>query len=86
MYASIHEIHVYSMYIQNWEYNRDELTYLRDIGEGHFGKVLLMRGKVESLILIGLPCLTVVHGFALWVLSKACGVMGRAIVVKVCVT
>ena len=48
------------MYIQDWEYNRDELTYLRDIGEGQFGKVLLMRGKVESLILIGL---TVVHWF-----------------------
>ena len=61
------------MYIQDWEYNRDELTYLRDIGEGQFGKVLLMRAKVESLILIGLPCLTVVHWFVLWVLGQACG-------------
>ena len=65
MYACIHEIHVYSMYIQNWEYNRDELTYLRDIGEGHFGKVLLMRGKVESIM---------------WFMGLCCGYWARLVV------
>ena len=36
-------------YAQDWEYDRDELTYLRDIGEGQFGKVLLMKAKVDQI-------------------------------------
>jgi hypothetical protein len=29
----------------DWEYDRTQLTYLREIGEGQFGKVLLMKAK-----------------------------------------
>ncbi len=37
------------MYIlmQLWEYPRGNLVYLRELGEGQFGKVLLMRAKVS---------------------------------------
>ena len=31
---------------QDWSYDRSQLTYMREIGEGQFGKVLLMKAKV----------------------------------------
>ena len=31
---------------QDWEYPRANLIYLRELGEGQFGKVLLMKAKV----------------------------------------
>jgi len=32
--------------IQEWTHSRDQLIYLRELGEGQFGKVLLMNAKV----------------------------------------
>jgi hypothetical protein len=29
-----------------WDYPRDNLVYMRELGEGQFGKVLLMKAKV----------------------------------------
>ncbi len=37
------------VYSQNWDYPRNNLVYLRELGEGQFGKVLLMKAKVCSL-------------------------------------
>ena len=34
------------MLLQDWSYDRTQLTYMRELGEGHFGKVLLMIAKV----------------------------------------
>ena len=34
------------MLLQDWSYDRGQLTYMRELGEGHFGKVLLMIAKV----------------------------------------
>ena len=34
------------MLLQDWSYDRRQLTYMRELGEGHFGKVLLMIAKV----------------------------------------
>ena len=40
-------IYVRSLYAnQDWSYDRSQLTYMREIGEGQFGKVLLMKAKV----------------------------------------
>lgn len=35
--------------MQDWEYDRTQLTFLRELGEGQFGKVLLMQAKVSFL-------------------------------------
>ena len=40
---------VLTIRLQDWEYDRDQLIYLRDIGEGQFGKVLLMKAKVDCI-------------------------------------
>ena len=37
---------VHFMLLQDWSYDRRQLTYMRELGEGHFGKVLLMIAKV----------------------------------------
>ena len=34
------------MQLQDWSYDRAQLIYMREIGEGQFGKVLLMKAKV----------------------------------------
>ena len=34
---------------QDWSYDRSQLTYMREIGEGQFGKVLLMKAKVTTV-------------------------------------
>ena len=34
---------------QDWEYDRSKLIYLREIGEGQFGKVVLMKAKVQYI-------------------------------------
>ena len=34
---------------KGWDYDRGQLVYLREIGEGQFGKVLLMKAKVDQL-------------------------------------
>ena len=31
---------------QNWQYPRNQLVYMRELGEGQFGKVLLMKAQV----------------------------------------
>ena len=31
---------------QNWQYPRNKLIYIRELGEGQFGKVLLMKAQV----------------------------------------
>ncbi len=33
--------------LQNWSYPRSNLTYMRELGEGQFGKVLLMKATVS---------------------------------------
>ena len=35
---------------QNWEYPRKNLVYLKELGEGEFGKVLLMKAQVSLSI------------------------------------
>ena len=35
---------------QNWEYPRKNLVYLKELGEGEFGKVLLMKAQVNIII------------------------------------
>ena len=35
---------------QDWRYDRTQLVYMREIGEGQFGKVLLMTAKVITAI------------------------------------
>ena len=35
-----------SLCIQDWEYPRSKLVFMRDLGEGQFGKVMLMRAMV----------------------------------------
>ena len=37
---------IFSTKCQDWEYPRHKLIYLRELGEGQFGKVLLMRAQV----------------------------------------
>ena len=34
------------IFSQDWMYDRSNLVYTREIGEGQFGKVLLMKAKV----------------------------------------
>ena len=40
---------IYSTHIhtQQWQYPRSKLTYMRELGEGQFGKVLLMEARVS---------------------------------------
>ncbi len=38
----------YIYYLQNWSYPRSDLTYMRELGEGQFGKVLLMKATVSQ--------------------------------------
>lgn len=33
--------------MQEWEYPRENLIYLRELGEGQYGKVHLMKAKVS---------------------------------------
>ena len=33
---------------QDWEYPRKNLIYLKELGEGEFGKVLLMKAQVSK--------------------------------------
>ncbi len=42
-------MHIYSTHIhtQQWQYPRSKLTYMRELGEGQFGKVLLMEARVS---------------------------------------
>jgi len=37
-------------FTQRWGYPRENLIYLREIGEGQFGKVHLMNAKVRVYI------------------------------------
>jgi len=41
-----YSVHTFFDEIQEWRYSRDQLIYLRELGEGQFGKVLLMNAKV----------------------------------------
>lgn len=34
--------------MQAWEYSRSALIYMKELGEGEFGKVLLMKAHVRS--------------------------------------
>lgn len=34
--------------MQEWEYPRENLIYLRELGEGQYGKVHLMKAKVSE--------------------------------------
>ena len=34
--------------VRQWQYPRSNLTYMRELGEGQFGKVLLMEAKVSK--------------------------------------
>lgn len=44
---------------QEWQYPRSNLVYLRELGEGQFGKVLLMKAQVLTLFIFNHG---VVHG------------------------
>ena len=35
-----------------WNYPRDNLVYMRELGEGQFGKVLLMKAKVAMCVYV----------------------------------
>ena len=35
-----------SVIMQDWQYPRNKLIYTRELGEGQFGKVLLMKAQV----------------------------------------
>lgn len=39
--------------MQEWEYPRKDLIYLKELGEGEFGKVLLMKAQVGIYTKIG---------------------------------
>ncbi len=57
-------------WLQGWEYPRDSLVYVRELGEGQFGKVLLMRTQAVSahyvLLFIDFVCLLLVYLLACW--------------------
>lgn len=42
--------HVITDLMQLWEYSRSGLIYMKELGEGQFGKVLLMKAHVSSYI------------------------------------
>ena len=44
--SQIFSYFVQFQYRQEWKYDRSQLIYMREIGEGNFGKVLLMKAKV----------------------------------------
>ena len=44
---SIMILYVRLIDIQHWYYPRGNLIYMRELGEGQFGKVLLMKAKVN---------------------------------------
>ena len=35
--------------VQDWDYLRSNLIFMRDLGEGQFGKVMLMKATVGEL-------------------------------------
>ena len=43
-------------FVQAWYFARDKLTYMRELGEGEFGKVLLMQAKVRQCMISLGPC------------------------------
>lgn len=45
-YAALEHLESMMYCVQDWMYDRSRLVFLREIGEGEFGKVLLMRTKV----------------------------------------
>ena len=42
-------IYTYVYFIQEWQYPRNRLVYMRELGEGQFGKVLLMKAQVYTM-------------------------------------
>ena len=38
------------LHAQNWQYPRNQLVYMRELGEGQFGKVLLMKAQVCNYV------------------------------------
>ena len=48
LYIVHYSVH-YIVHMQTWEYPRSKLIYMRELGEGQFGKVLLMRANVNKL-------------------------------------
>lgn len=42
----MHILEKYCHPFQDWEYPRKNLVYLKELGEGEFGKVLLMKAQV----------------------------------------
>ena len=40
--------YVFHVSLQEWEYPRESLVYMKELGEGQFGKVHLMKAKVRS--------------------------------------
>ena len=43
VYINVFFVH---LFLQEWDYPREKLTYMRELGEGQFGKVLLMKAQV----------------------------------------
>ena len=65
---------------QDWSYDRAQLIYMREIGEGQFGKVLLMKAKVIDChsLLKSFP-LAVTHLYT-YSQQDICGVQGSVLV------
>ena len=63
VYELLHTLIVVSL--EEWYFSREKLTYLRELGEGEFGKVLLMTAKVSVLLFI-LQINVPLHGFIIY--------------------
>ena len=64
------------MHYQDWSYDRAQLIYMREIGEGHFGKVLLMTAKVFMVknVCYVTNCILLVYS------QDICGIQGSVLV------
>ena len=58
MCRNAHFYDIHRHLLQDWEYPRKNLIYLKELGEGEFGKVLLMKAQVGTIILIVAVSLT----------------------------